>query len=127
MNKAQLIYLAGFIDGEGYVDFYPRKRRERTTYTKLVSVSNTHREVMERIGKWLNKSLVYIKPRHTSNKDSYRVRLYGEDASELLKKLYPYLIVKKSQAKLVIEAKLKSQGGGQEATNKSLKKIRHQR
>ena len=108
MTKNQMVWLAGFIDGEGHLAYYKRVKnnlkgtRIGISYTKLLVISNTSPETMIFISNLLKTPLFQQGPRTSNSKMIWKIRLYGENVEKLLIKLLPYLRVKKDQAKLLL-------------------------
>lgn len=108
MSKKQtLIYLAGFFDGEGHIGFSTSKRIAKdgtlVIYHGLrISVSQVSPSVIElfkdtfgtgHICKWLNQN----------QRVQFQWMTSGKSAYEVIKHLFPYLIVKKDEAELAIK------------------------
>ena len=95
-EKENLIYLAGFIDGEGCLTTsfdYPINRiRPRLTIT------NTNKEVLEWIHAVFGGSLYLHKPRGSQTRASYELMFFCNKAMNLIEKVYPFLKVKKKEA-----------------------------
>lgn len=109
MNKIILSYLAGVIDSDGYLSI------KRSTYNirKMGDSNNPH--YFERIGlKQTQPEVVNIifnlfdgykniqKPNTKNGKSLYGIQLTNLKAHKFLKAIYPYLILKKKQAKILL-------------------------
>lgn len=135
MTKADLIWLAGFIDGEGYISFYPRNRsragnRRAITFTKIITISQVDRKIIDTICSWFDTEAQERKPRTGQARKAYTFRLYGLRAVKLLKAVLPYLKLKKEQAKIVLAAPMKYKTKDlkqQWLIDKRLKEIKHRR
>uniref|UniRef100_A0A6M3L894 Putative homing endonuclease n=1 Tax=viral metagenome TaxID=1070528 RepID=A0A6M3L894_9ZZZZ len=113
MTKNELIWLSGFVDGEGYLTLYPRKRGrkgKREGFTKLISITNTHKPTMIKIAKLLNLKLIYRKSNNPNHRDSWMIRFHSKKVDYFLIKAIPYLITKKEQAKLLLHVSLYGMG-----------------
>lgn len=114
MTRNELSYIAGIVDGEGYIGLigvnskYNREFRLRLT----VDISNKNSELM----RWLSQKLNYRHRQHTTNK-AFIFRLTGKKAISLLEKIYPYLIIKKKQANLAMRY-FKTRLGSKEKSNR---------
>lgn len=117
----QLAYLAGLIDGEGCFHISdkvikPRKSRglrsnkrgwnKRTNFSTTISVSNTNLEVLN----WLKDTFggnVYIakKPGKPNWALKAAWHMPGTQSREIIAAIFPFLIVKKNQAILMLEAR----------------------
>ncbi len=101
LTKTQAPYIAGFVDGEGCIDI--SNCGKGYTYA-TVSIGNTHFETME----WLAK-LTGVKVTEECRRESmgkrrfWYVRLSGRRAAHLLRQIYPFLRVKREQARVVLD------------------------
>lgn len=102
-----LSYLAGIMDGEGTIRIGSAKpngkSKQNIKYYSAVSVGNTNKEVLEM---FVNKfgSKVREDKRVPNRKRMYRWGTSGNiTVPKILKQLLPYLVIKKEQAKIVIE------------------------
>ena len=113
MSPTENAYVAGIIDGEGCVEFkwVDRIRRDRKgtpTYRTLI-VRLEVPQVDKRLIDWLmevtKEGTRDIKryPKHPTYQDQHRWRVGYHGVYRVLKQVYPYLIVKKQKAKLVID------------------------
>lgn len=97
-------YFAGIMDGEGCFGMYYSKRLDRHYLT--VDIYNSSTELLE----WLSANFpgnyreikAPSKKKHLNWKPQYIWRSNNNDTLHLLKKIYPILIVKKSQCLLAI-------------------------
>jgi hypothetical protein len=113
MSKLTAAYLAGFVDGEGYIslkrDFHNYRGEKVIYFTAVLKVANTNKEIIEwckaSFGGWIYKRIWKNGENH---KDAYCWQLTGSNLEPFLKKILPYLKIKKEQAKLVLE-KIKNQ------------------
>jgi hypothetical protein len=103
-----LIWLAGFIDGEGSLIF---KDNNKSLIPKI-SVSNTHLPTIDIIKNILNRNKIKFssypkkgKTKATGVKHSNSIEIYVENkhCEPLLKLLLPYLRTKKEQARLILK------------------------
>lgn len=109
-------YTAGFLDGEGYIGILNsnlnsiQAKTGRKYYGIQVQFVQKDIEVLE----WLKKQWGGggIFPcsfnRNRGGGANWRWCLHSKDAIKLLKEVYPYLKVKKKQAKIVIQFPLKT-------------------
>ena len=113
MTPTERAYVGGIIDGEGYIEcrWVNRIRRDRKgtpTYRTLV-VRLEVPQVDKRLIDWLmeitKEGTRDIKryPKHPTYQDQHRWRVGYHGVYRVLKQVYPYLIVKKQKAKLVID------------------------
>ena len=113
MTPTESAYVGGIIDGEGHVEFkwHDRIRRDRKghpTYRTLI-IRLEVPQVDKRLIDWLmeitKEGTRDIKryPTHPTWHDQHRWRCGYHGVYRVLKQVYPYLIMKKQKAKLVID------------------------
>lgn len=97
-------YLAGFMDGEGYLALgrIPRRGQSRE-YPVRVVVYNTDQEVLEQIRQAWGGTLSYSGPRQPRWKPQYALIWTNAVAAGLLAKVTPYLRIKSKQAVALLE------------------------
>lgn len=103
ISEAELAWLAGFLDGEGYIGI--RKRRLPTgnpRYTISLDVSHTKREAVEFLQATIGGSIQQYQ-RKKGWKTTYKWRVRDKKAQEIIKQLLPYFKLKQEQAKLALE------------------------
>ena len=107
MDKLKLAYLSGFLDGEGSISIHKilRKRNNKKYVSPdhfvLVQVSQQSPKPLE-----LYKSIFGGTICTTTTKYGNKVWRYSiasKKAKVLLENLYPYIILKKGQAKLALD------------------------
>lgn len=110
-------YLAGFMDGEGCIGLYKHKdnrTKNGFTISALVSIGNTDKSLLNEIQKLSNGVVVDHKHKNNNAKMLYNLQIQNhQDIISFLELIYPYLILKKEQAKLMIDfckKRVKSQG-----------------
>lgn len=110
MEELNFAYLAGYIDGDGcfYID---------TVKAKTGIFPVTHRTIVkfasvdESIMKWLKDFLgihywikvVSKKRKHLNRRDVYEANVTGECLDMLLKRIHPYLRIKKEHCKIMMK------------------------
>jgi hypothetical protein len=108
LSKMDAAYFAGLFDGEGSVVLWDRGYGGRLQLR--CTISNTWEPLMV----WLQKvagtgSVVrHVHPKATGYKDSLAWQVYGQNAVRLLRRLLPFLIVKKTKAIEAIASQSKS-------------------
>lgn len=108
-----LSWLAALIDGEGSIML--TSRMDKTKYRanqlrSVVSISNTNlkllREVVKKTG--INRIYKHIRPKTDKNrnhvKTAYTWRMVSTEIKIVLPAVLPWLVIKKKQAKLLLEA-----------------------
>src|SRR3990167_2578066 len=97
-------YLAGIIDGEGCISIHKQlgTRQLRKRHILYIHIANTDEKLMQYL---LNKVGGNVSRRQVKKKWKIsRVWRIGDNkAKELLKQVYPYLILKRKQAKIGFE------------------------
>lgn len=106
VTRGKIPYFAGIVDGEGHIGIYyaySRKTAKMPSHYLRMSVGNTNKKLVNWIstnfGGWYNADIPY-KDGKIYGKTCYRWALTGFEAYCLIKKIYPFLIVKKKQAKV---------------------------
>lgn len=98
MANLSFEYLAGIIDGEGCLTI--QRSRNGKSHTFKIRVSMSHKRVLKEILDNFGGHLwgPYKRNRSTKEKLIWEWCIYGREAFELLKKIYPFLIVKQEEA-----------------------------
>jgi hypothetical protein len=107
-HEAQLAYIAGLIDGEGYVGV---KRRMPTAANKMtspryaptVSIDMTDAEPIEFVARFVGAPELPRWRHRGTNKPILSLQLENARAAALLRDVQPYLIAKRWRADLVLE------------------------
>lgn len=103
-------WLAGIIDGEGTITLKKKRRKDNgnINYIPLTVINNTNLEFLERIkeicgcGTIAQQSSSYTK-KHPNWNLIYRLEIKGSfNVKTLLKQVYPYLIIKRKHAEIVM-------------------------
>jgi hypothetical protein len=113
MSPTERAYVAGIIDGEGWVEFKRVSRRRNTRPGKPVYQTLIIRmEVPQVDGRLIDYLMTTtdegnrdIKrfPKNPTYHDQHRWRVSHHGVYRVLKQVYKYLIVKREKAKLVID------------------------
>ena len=99
---AKLNYLAGILDGEGSIMIY----RSRGTYSLIVAVYNSEKELMNwLIREYGGSSLESHRERNKKlkHKPEYRWTIMGRNAYKLLGKLENKMIIKRERLRVAVE------------------------
>lgn len=110
LSQEYIIYIAGFLDGEGWIGLQKNPiRTNRWAYTYYfvrIGVSNTNKAILE----WLQSTTEkgYIRANLSNLKLPNRKPCWvwdvsGKDALEILKLIYPYLRIKRTVVKAILE------------------------
>ena len=100
MKKTDLAYVAGIVDGEGYISIVRNKCKPQTLLQ--VGVGNTNQWLIE----WLHFSFGGCLSSHEEGgncKTTWKWVISSKKASEFLKLILPYLKMKRSQAELALQ------------------------
>ncbi len=101
MNRTEkLIYLAGFIDGEGCLT--TSKTNQNGRYRPQLRVASTDRPIVEWIKRWFGVNYYVNSPRTGQTKESYEWVLSTNQAIDLIRVLMPYLKIKKAEAVIFV-------------------------
>jgi len=105
MSEKEKGYIAGFLDGEGSISIEEREQDGGVFYIPTMDFSNNSKQTLD----WIENSLEDYNCNMSTRKygdGAERNVLYiseQESIKNLLEELLDYLVVKKSQAKLMIE------------------------
>ena len=104
MSKLTASYLAGFIDGEGYLGLHPaiRGKNERISYSAELKVASTDKDIIRWMQKSYGGNLYERKPNNPKHKESLTWTLQGKNLKPFLQKIQPYLRLKKKQCELLL-------------------------
>ena len=108
MSKLDAAYLAGLVDGEGYIGIMMNRRGEKATfhsvkdylYTPVLKICMTDRAIIE----WLYCSFggtFEIRKARGNARESYGWMCRKAQVRKFLGYLYPYLRVKRKQAEVI--------------------------
>jgi len=101
LSDIQIGYLAGIIDGEGFITLTKSPDRQMQP---RVGISNTDLDLMNTIADWVGDANILRESKGSNRqKDAFRIQWQGRaKILEILEFIEPYLIVKKAHAQLVI-------------------------
>jgi hypothetical protein len=110
-KETDLAYLAGFIDGEGcfFIGIFETKSKAGNTalnYHTYIKICNTDQDVMKWIAKTFNGTN-YNQFKSTDRarkfeKCVYNIQFTGQNLNNILKQIYPYLIVKRKHCEIMM-------------------------
>ena len=113
MTSTERAYVAGIVDGEGWIEFRrkPMKRNNRPgkpTHNVLIirmEVPQVDGRLIDYMMKTTGEGNRDLKkfPNHPTFKTQHRWRLCHHAVYRVLKQIYPFLIVKQEKAKLIID------------------------
>lgn len=108
LNDYERGWVSGLIDGEGDIGLEKCKQPNRTglgrgfAWVPRVGVSNTHRELLERLQTLLGGSISLCRARRPNQRDWYRLRMSNRVAECVLNAIT--LVIKERQRVLLLEA-----------------------
>ena len=101
MKQTDIIYLAGFIDGEGSITMI---HGINNGYSPFIAITNTNKAIIEWVQKRVGRGKIHAyEAWKEGQKPYYTWRIYNRQALELAKELLPYLKIKRVQAQLLID------------------------
>lgn len=105
-RELQDAYIAGFVDGEGYIGIYQNGKDKRGNhyFNARVIVGQKNPEVLELISNQYGGKVYKSIDKRTS-REYYRLDVSGKRAEALLKDIQPYAIEKREQIILALEAR----------------------
>lgn len=108
LPKTELAYIAGIIDGEGYIGICKRKERGRVpTYSPRIGITNTNEQLIQYLINTFSKHHVVCRYqqrlRNPKHHIAYNIEIRNlRDCLALARAIQPYLIVKQDKAKQLI-------------------------
>ena len=107
--QEKIIYLAGIVDGEGWIGFNKNLRKgqkeSKLRYWFSLVIVNTNKDLMD----WIQSNFggsVHKRKAHSENwKQAYDWRIVCTQAINLIELIKPYLIIKKNQAEIAVSYK----------------------
>jgi hypothetical protein len=105
MKHTEHAYFAGLFDGEGCIVISKQKVKSirlkaRANYSLYVSIEMTNEAVVALFHSRFGGS--FYSRQRKNYKGSFIWRVYGRDAAEFLKTIYPFLKVKQGEAEIAI-------------------------
>ena len=96
-------YLAGFVDGEGYLGLARIRRRHRSPeYCLRLSIYNTNRMILEEIKRTMGGTMSEVGKRRAGWKPSYALIWTNAAAARVIQKIKPFLLVKSEQSEALL-------------------------
>ncbi len=103
IEATDLAYLAGMIDGDGYISITRSCRRGRLYFAPQVGIAGTRREPHDFAASiWGGKVSCYF-PRNPLHRPQFQWSRVGASAVLVIEAIRPYLLVKERHAELAIE------------------------
>ena len=115
-SSEQLIWAAGFFDGEGCVSL---NRLSKGGTQRQLSLSASHEAAVRRVHTVLGEGNVYYRaPRQATHKPMWTWVASSKGADRAAEKLLPYLVVKREQALLMLRVQWYVKVGSQRDVNR---------
>lgn len=126
IKQTDLARLAAFLDGEGCITITFRHRKKRSAvyhiYQPHVVISNSDKRLIDWLehtfGGWISK----LQPKYPNSKLMYTWHM--NNVRELLSKVYPYLVLKREQAKILMDFPLPKSRNGARTEKEKLEQER---
>jgi len=103
-EREKWIWLAAIVDCEGCLGLWKKREkhlRRGYRYQPALTITNSSREFLELIKKTVGCGYI---SRNTKRKDWYQYEMCNNDLRRVLPQIQPFLIVKKKQCELLLEA-----------------------
>lgn len=119
MSKLQAAYLAGIIDGEGYVGIMKMRKGNKSkwcykndyAYVPVIKIAMIDKELIT----WLKESYggnFETRKARPNARESYCWTARKSKVNDILQKVYPYLRVKKKHAEIIFKYQNTNNGAG---------------
>ena len=105
-NKASpttLAYLAGMIDGDGYITINRSERNGKVYHAPQVGIAGTRREPHDLAAGLFGGSVGIYYPRNPAHRPQYQWSRQGASAVEVIRAIQPYLLVKIEHSWLALQ------------------------
>ena len=102
MEKIDIAYISGVVDGEGCIGLNVNKCKSYSSYRIKVAVCNTNEWICRRLKSYFG-GCVSKEIRNGNRKPIWIWFISGNKALMCLNVIYPYLHIKKPQAKIAIK------------------------
>ena len=100
MTPEERAWLAGIIDGEGYIGIRrgnSNPKAKSPSYELLVTVYNTGKPLVDHCLEITGLGSMWCRDKGAPNKLAYEWTVFSKNALEILDEIYPYLILKQEQ------------------------------
>jgi hypothetical protein len=107
LSQNDRLWLAALIDGEGCIHIQkrgtcPSERLKNFSYQPWLLISMTCKEIIDKVLHITNRGTIRIRPEALRRKKQYGWRIVGQDCTDILREVYPFLIEKKKMAACAI-------------------------
>ena len=106
-DREKIIYLGGFIDGEGWIGikkaFSPKTTRSLSpSYAAILQITNTNEKIIGWLVENFGGQFCRTRPGSSKHKVAYIWYVGNRKLQPLLAQVCPYLIIKQEQANIVL-------------------------
>lgn len=102
-----ILYLAGYFDGEGFVTVqfhsWVRRGKQYSGYQLHTGIGNTYKPLLDEVQQEFGGKIDIGKKRLPQHRQFYTWRATGDTARNFLQSLLPYLYEKKEQVNLALQ------------------------
>jgi hypothetical protein len=103
VEPTTLAYLAGMIDGDGYISITRGMHKGRLYFGPQVGIAGTRREPHDLASSiWGGKVSCY-EPKNSSHRSQYQWSRVGQMAVVVIQSIVPYLLIKRGHAEFVLD------------------------
>jgi hypothetical protein len=102
-DVAKLAYLAGMIDGDGYITITRSVRAGREYFAPQVGIAGTRREPHDLAASLWGGRVSAYHPKNPTHRVQFQWQRMGAAAVPVIEALQPFLLVKKDHAALALE------------------------
>lgn len=103
IKETTLAYLAGMIDGDGYISITRSVRKGKEYFGAQVGIAGTRKEPHDLASSiWGGKVSMYT-PSNENHRPQYQWSRVGASAVIVIEAIYTYLLIKKEHADLALE------------------------
>lgn len=104
LTKMQCAYLAGFVDADGCIQIEGKNGENKKTWTLTVTLYNCDNFALEKMRDWIGSGKVKCRDRNPEKwNKSYALRYRAATAAKIIKRIVPYMLVKKEQGDVAME------------------------
>lgn len=103
IRDTDLAYLAGMIDGDGYITINRSQRGKYLYHAPQIGIAGTRREPHDLAASfWGGKVRAYV-PHNSTHRPQFQWSRQGSSAAEVIAAIQPYLRIKSDHAALALE------------------------
>lgn len=103
VKKSDLAYIAGIIDGDGYIGVTLHRSKQSLTHFDItVEIEMRDKQPIQLAQALFGGNIYHRPPRKRVSQEHWHWRLTGEQAIAMLKAIRLYLLVKRPQAELAL-------------------------